>query len=154
MQPTTPTKKLLFHEVINLIDKMHQYIIHNKKTIAIVIRGSFKPKGVEFISKEEEPLQIGVSEYNKNHSIPAHIHRPIKATIKSIQEVVYIEKGKVEIQFYSPNKKLIKKAILKKHDFCYFISGGHGFKMLSKSKIFEVKQGPYRGNKFDKEYIK
>ena len=25
-----------------------------------------------------------------------------------------------------------------------FIDGGHGFKMLERSEIFEVKQGPYK----------
>ena len=40
-------------------------------------------------------------------------------------------------------KKYIESKIVEKGDVILLISGGHGFKILEKSEILEVKQGPY-----------
>ena len=44
-------------------------------------------------------------------------------------------------------KKYLKSKILKKGDVILLINGGHGFEMLEKTEMIEIKQGPYANNK-------
>ena len=65
-----------------------------------------------------------------------------------------VEEGKVKIKFFdNKNSDINKDKILNKGDIIILFEGGHGFKILEKSKIIEVKQGPYVEGK-DKKIIK
>ena len=44
-------------------------------------------------------------------------------------------------------KKYLKSKILKKGDVILLINGGHGFEMLEKTEMIEIKQGPYSNDK-------
>ncbi len=44
-------------------------------------------------------------------------------------------------------KKYLKSKILKKGDVILLVNGGHGFEMLEKTEIIEIKQGPYAHDK-------
>ena len=69
-------------------------------------------------------------------------------------EVLLIEKGKVKIKFFDNNSSDIKKdKILNEGDIIILFQGGHGFKILEKTQIIEIKQGPYVEGK-DKKIIK
>jgi hypothetical protein len=61
------------------------------------------------------------------------------------QEVLYIKKGKVRVDFYDNKKKYAFSSILNKGDVVLLADGGHGFKMIEDSEIIEIKQGPYCG---------
>ena len=68
-------------------------------------------------------------------------------------EVLLIEKGKVKIKFFDNNQSDLKKdKILTKGDIIILFQGGHGFKILEKTNIIEIKQGPYVEGK-DKKII-
>ena len=73
-----------------------------------------------------------------------NIHLKKPRIINYCTEVLLIEKGKVKIIFYDSNKKNIyKDKILKKGDIIILFQGGHGFKIMGKTQIIEIKQGPY-----------
>ena len=81
------------------------------------------------------------------------MHRSSPKTINEIQEVLYIEHGKVEVEFYESSGKKIGNAILNSGDTILLLSGGHGFNILEDTKMIEVKQGPYSGVEEDKGYL-
>ena len=65
-----------------------------------------------------------------------------------------VESGKVGINFFNIAGKNIKKnVILNKGDIIILFKGGHGFKFFKKTKIIEIKQGPYVEGK-DKKLLK
>jgi len=123
------------------------------KTIAIIIKREFEKDGVNFVSKEDYPLQLGISSYKKGDNIKAHYHIEKEIKINKIQEVVHIESGRAMVNLYDTNGKKLKSVELSDDDTIFFVDGGHGFEMLEDTKIIEVKQGPYFGKDKDKRMI-
>jgi len=130
--------------------------IRNKKVLyALIIKKKrrFIKNGVDFVTNEKDLLQLGFLNHKKNHIIKPHIHIKKPRLINYCTEVLLIEEGKVNIKFFDNRKVDIKKdKILYKGDIIILFEGGHGFKVLEKTKIIEVKQGPYVEGK-DKKII-
>lgn len=120
------------------------------ETIAIVVKKSFKKEGVNFISQNNFPLQLGISSYKKGDKIKPHVHIDREITVTNLQEVVYIKSGRVTVNLYDSNSELFKSVKLSTGDLIFFVSGGHGFEMFKDTTIIEVKQGPYFGKEKDK----
>jgi hypothetical protein len=121
--------------------------------IAIVARRDFGKDGVNFVSKDDFPLQLGISGYRKGATIKAHFHIEKEIKINKIQEVVHIESGRTRVNLYDLNNKKFKSVELSDDDTILFVDGGHGFEILEDTKIIEVKQGPYFGKDGDKRMI-
>ena len=130
--------------------------IRNRKTLyALIIKKKrkFIKKGVDFLTKDKDLLQLGFINHKKNHHIKSHIHLKKPRVINYCTEVLLIEKGKVKIKFFDNKNSDIKKdKILNKGDIIILFQGGHGFKFLKKTQIIEIKQGPYVEGK-DKKII-
>ena len=130
--------------------------IRNKNTLyALIIKKKrkFVKEGVDFITDDKNLLQLGFLNHKKNHIIKSHIHLKKRRIVNYCTEVLLIEEGKVKIKFFDNKSSDINKdKILKKGDIIILFEGGHGFKILEKSKIIEVKQGPYVEGK-DKKII-
>ena len=131
--------------------------IRNKQNLyALIIKKKrrFIKNGVDFLTKDKDLLQLGFINNKKNHHIKSHIHLKKPRIINYCTEVLLIEKGKVKIKFFDNNSSDIKKdKILNKGDIIILFQGGHGFKILEKTQIIEIKQGPYVEGK-DKKIIK
>jgi hypothetical protein len=127
-----------------------QEITSDGKTIAIVVKASFRKDGANFLSKEDFPLQLGIGFYRKGEEIRSHFHPDKKLEISKIQEIVHFESGGALVDLYDLNGKKFKTIELSMGDTIFFVAGGHGFTMLEDSKIIEVKQGPYFGKDKDK----
>ena len=82
----------------------------------------------------------------KGYKIQPHIHQKIARTIQLTQEVLFIKKGLVRVDFYKSDKTYLISKLLNQGDVILLSSGGHGFEMLENSEIIEVKQGPFAGN--------
>lgn len=133
--------------------KMEEIKSDDGTTIAIVVKKDFKKDGVNFVSKQDFPLQLGISNYTKGEEIKAHFHIEKGIRINKIQEVVHIESGRTVVNLYDLNGKKFKSVELSDGDTIFFVDGGHGFEMLEDTKIIEVKQGPYFGKDEDKRMI-
>jgi len=132
---------------------LQEEIAHNGKIIAIVIRKTFQKDGVNFLSKKDFPLQLGVNSYKKGESIRPHFHLNKELTINKIQEVVHFESGKAVVTLYGADGNKFRSLELFAGDTIFLVEGGHGFTMLEDTKIMEVKQGPYFGKDKDKVMI-
>lgn len=125
----------------------------DKRIIAIIVKNDFTKEGINFVSKEDYPLQLGVNRYKKGGEIKPHFHIDKEITINKIQEVVHIDSGRTLINLYDSNGKKFKSVELSAGDTIFFVDGGHGFEILEDTKIIEVKQGPYVGKTLDKKMI-
>lgn len=118
-------------------------IIHNGKVIALIIRKGFKPDGINFFSGNDYPLQLGAMTRPKGYQITPHIHKPLKRMTSCTQEVLFMQSGKVRVDFYSLKQDFLTSRKLNAGDVILFAGAGHGIEFIKKSVIFEVKNGPY-----------
>lgn len=130
-------------------------IYYQKKLIAIVFPHDLTVDKIKFFTQQENPFQIGLHQRPKGEILPAHIHRiPKTIKIRNIQELLYVQKGKIRVTLFTKEGKIIRKVDLCKDDSILLISQGHGVEILKKARIFELKQGPYFGAKHAKVYYK
>lgn len=124
-----------------------QQIVHQNKIIALIFRHNLKAEGVKFLTPNDYSLQLGLIEHPKNKQIRPHRHPDIRYKVNTTQEFIYLEKGAVEATFYDLKWKVIKKVVLQAKDFILCVSGGHSFRTLKPTRMIEIKQGPYPGDK-------
>ena len=122
-----------------------EWIKSGEQTIAIIIRQSYEPIKTTFITPDEFKQQIGFIVYPDGGKIPAHDHLPLERNIVGTSETLLLRKGKVEVDLFDLDRKMIATRILEEGDILVLVSGGHGFKMLKDSVFFEIRQGPYTG---------
>ena len=124
-------------------------------TMALVFRSRMHvPPGVHFYTSEENPFQVGIHNRTKGTKLPPHIHRienPI--TLNVIQELLCVVSGKIRVTIYTTEGKPCGKMTLSGGDNILLMNGGHSVEFLTKTKVFEIKQGPYSGPSHAKIYI-
>ena len=132
---------------------MVEKIIHKNKILAIILRTKYKSVGIKFFTPNNFSQQLGYMNRPKGYDILPHLHNRVKRNVEYTNETLLIKSGKVKVDFYDENKNFFKSSILKKGDVVLLVCGGHGFKMLEKSEIIEIKQGPYVNDKDKTKFI-
>lgn len=121
-----------------------EHIQQGGDTVAIIFYNRPIDPGAHFYSENESSLQVGKQLRLKDEQIGPHRHMPVKVQREeTLKEVLYIEKGRVKINFYDDQWKEIDSRILNQGDMILLIKGGHGFEMLEETVMVEVKEGPY-----------
>jgi mannose-6-phosphate isomerase-like protein (cupin superfamily) len=129
-------------------EKLIKYITKNDKTYAIIIQSDFSTEinTIKFFTPSHFSQQLGYMNRPQNYIIEPHLHNQIHREVHYTNEVLFVKSGKVRVDFYDQNKNFFESQILNKGDIILLAFGGHGFEMLEKSEIIEVKQGPYAGD--------
>ena len=122
-----------------------EYINFKDQTCAIILRSNYNFDGIKFFTPNEFSQQLGYMKHPKNHIILPHVHNELPREVKYTKEVLFVKSGKVRVDFYDDSKNYFKSKIIEKGDFLLLAFGGHGFQMLEKSELIEIKQGPYAG---------
>ena len=126
---------------------MIEQITHNDEILAIIVRASFNKTGIEFFTPDDFSQQLAFMKHPAGKEIAPHVHNPVKREVHFTKEVLFIRKGKLSVDFYNDNQEYLKNRILESGDVILLSSGGHGFEVLEELEMFEVKQGPYAGDK-------
>lgn len=126
---------------------MSEEIQHNGELLAIIVSNSFNKEGIHFFTSNDLSQQLAYMKHPEGKVIDPHVHNPVKREVHYTQEVLFIRKGKLRVDFYDDNQNYIQSRILESGDVILLIKGGHGFKVVEQVEMFEVKQGPYAGDK-------
>lgn len=120
--------------------------------LAIIIRSNFNEPGCTFLTPNEFPFQVGVHLRREQEVVAAHQHLPFKSISQlPAQEFFYIIAGRIKVKLFH-NKQQHSIITLNKGD-AILINCGHEITFLGKTKMIELKQGPYRGKDQEKEYF-
>ena len=130
---------------MNFVTK--EIIVDNKIVAKVFKYKNRKFNGIKFFTPSHLNMQIGIMAHAKNHIIKPHFHININKIIKEISELLIIFSGQLKIYFYNKKKLRAKSITINKKDMILLISGGHGFKVLKKLEMLEIKQGPFIGEK-------
>ena len=120
-------------------------IINNNSILALIIRADFSKEGIEFFTPDDYSQQLAYMNRPAGYRITPHIHNKVQREVFHTQEVLFIKKGKVKVDFFDDERQCIDTRILETGDVILLASGGHGFTMLEPTEMIEVKQGPFVG---------
>ncbi len=118
-------------------------IFHRGQLLAIIIRRDYSNPGVHFFTPDGFSQQLGYMQHPAGRTIQPHIHLPAQREVTYTQEVLFIRKGKLRVDFYSSNRDYVESRVLDAGDIILLAAAGHGFQAIEDVEMFEVKQGPY-----------
>jgi hypothetical protein len=126
--------------------------LHDVETISqggeplcVLIRAGSLPATTTFLTPPEFNLQVGFVVHPAGHTIPRHVHLPVKRHIVGTSEVLIVREGRCDLDVYDRDRTLVATRELKTGDIMVMVGGGHGFRMREDTVLLEVKQGPYPG---------
>jgi mannose-6-phosphate isomerase-like protein (cupin superfamily) len=125
---------------------MIEHICCNNELLAIVISHNFDKPGIHFFTENDLSQQLAFMRHPVGKIIDPHVHNPVRREVHYTQEVLFIKRGKLRVDFYDENQVYLKSRVLEAGDVLLLATGGHGFEVLEEMEMFEVKQGPYAGD--------
>lgn len=127
-------------------DSLIESIIHGLEPIALIIRAEYDEPGIQFFTPGSFSQQVAFMRHPQGHKIAAHVHNLQLRQVLYTQEVLFVRRGKVQINLYASDRNPIGSRILNSGDLILLCGGGHSIEMLEESSMIEVKQGPYAGD--------
>jgi hypothetical protein len=124
---------------------MIETILHEGRTLAVVLRRNFHSDGIQFFTPNDFSQQLGYMNRPQGYIIPPHVHNSVPREVNFTKEVLLIKSGSVRVDFYDDYQNYLESRILEQGDVILLAFGGHGFIMLEPTEMIEVKQGPYTG---------
>ena len=112
---------------------------------AIIVRSKFSSDGISFFTDPLLSQQLAFMKHPKGKFIDPHIHNPVPREVLYTNEVLWIKKGTLRVDFYSNEREFLESRKLYQGDVILLVGGGHGFFVENDVEFFEVKQGPYAG---------
>lgn len=122
------------------------------KLLAMIIRNDYQCDGVDFITPNEYSQQLAYMHHPTGKTIDAHVHNLVHRNVVMTQEVLFIKKGVLRVDFYDEYEDYLESRDLHAGDIILLVSGGHGFQVLEEVEMIEVKQGPYAGDADKKRF--
>lgn len=116
------------------------------KLLAMIIRNDYDCEGVDFVTPNEYSQQVAYMHHPEGKMIDAHVHNLVHRNVVMTQEVLFIKKGVLRVDFYDEYEDYLESRKLLAGDIILLVSGGHGFEVLEEVEMIEVKQGPYAGD--------
>lgn len=124
---------------------MIKSINYRSQLLALIVSYKFNQPGIHFFTPNELSQQLAYMHHPVGKVIQPHVHNPVPREVQYTQEVLFIKKGKLRVDFYNAQQQYIESHILETGDVILLVTGGHGFEVLEELEMFEVKQGPYMG---------
>lgn len=118
---------------------------HDGLELGAIVRSTYHNSGIGFFSNDNDGLQLGYMNRADDYVIVPHSHNKIKREVFFTEEILFVRSGMVRVDFYDDNQQYIESYIARSGDIVILKAGGHGFKVIERADIFEVKQGPYLG---------
>lgn len=124
---------------------MYETIQTGEQLIAIIVRSSFRENGIRFLTPDAFSQQLAYMQHPVGRLIEPHVHNPVPREVIYTQEVLFLRRGRLRVDFYDDERNYLESRILEEGDVILLASGGHGFEVLDEIEMIEVKQGPYAG---------
>ena len=112
---------------------------------ALIVRSSFREAGIHFFTPGHFSQQLASMRHAAGHVIEPHVHNPVPREVHYTNEVLFIRRGRLRVDFYSSAGTYLESRELGPGDVILLSTGGHGFEVLEEVEMIEVKQGPYGG---------
>ncbi|MEB3119666.1 MAG: hypothetical protein VKL41_00400 [Snowella sp.] len=126
---------------------MIEKITYHQQLLALIVSHQFNKPGIHFFSPDDLSQQLAYMRHPTGKIIQPHIHNPVPREVEYTQEVLFIKKGRLRVDFYNDQQDYLESRLLEAGDVILLVTGGHGFEVVEEIEMIEVKQGPYVGEK-------
>lgn len=113
--------------------------------LAILLSASYNKPGISFFTPDDLSQQLAYMRHPTGHVIKPHVHNPVPREVHYTQEVLFLRRGKLRVDFYNDQQTYLFSRVMNAGDVILLATGGHGFEVLEEIEMIEVKQGPYAG---------
>ena len=114
--------------------------------LAVIISRDFHEPGIHFFTPNDLSQQLAFMRHPAGKVIDPHVHNPVRRSVHYTQEVLFVKRGKLRVDFYDETQLYLESRVLQGGDVILLATGGHGFEVLEEVEMIEVKQGPYAGD--------
>ncbi|MDQ3081541.1 MAG: hypothetical protein M3R07_04930 [Gemmatimonadota bacterium] len=114
--------------------------------LAVIVSRDFHEPGIHFFTPNDLSQQLAFMRHPAGKVIDPHVHNPVARSVQYTQEVLFIKKGRLRVDFYDESQAYLESRVLHAGDVILLATGGHGFEVLDEVEMIEVKQGPYAGD--------
>ena len=114
-------------------------------TLAFIISAQATSETTDFFSSDADSFQAGFVVYPAGGQVEAHLHLPVVREVVGTSELLVVRSGRCIVDIYSDDRRLVSSHELMAGDAVLSLGGGHGFRMIEDTVLFEIKQGPYGG---------
>lgn len=125
---------------------MIETLRNGEQLLAVIVSHKFDEKGIHFFTPSDLSQQLAYMRHPAGKVIEPHVHNPVSRNVHFTQEVLFIKKGKLRVDFYDDAQQYLESRVLHEGDVILLATGGHGFEVLEEVEMIEVKQGPYAGD--------
>lgn len=115
------------------------------KLLAIIVSHRYAEPGIRFLTPDDFSQQLAFMKHARGRIIEPHVHNAVARNVQYTQEVLFIKRGRLRVDFYDDDRGYLESHVLEAGDVILLASGGHGFEVLDDVEMIEVKQGPYAG---------
>ncbi len=123
-----------------------EHVRFRDRLLAIIVRDRHSVSGVHFFTDGDLSQQLAQMSHRAGKTIEPHVHNRVSREVHFTQEVLFIKRGKLQVDFYPEDDVYRESRVLNAGDVILLIDGGHGFRVLEDVDMIEVKQGPYLGD--------
>ena len=120
-------------------------VFSNSDLLAMIIRYEFCEQGIHFFTDNALSQQLAFMQHPTGKLIEPHVHNAVLREVQFTQEVLFIRKGRLRVDFYEADQRYLESRILHPGDVILLIQGGHGFEVLEEVEMIEVKVGIAEG---------
>mgnify|MGYP001583057023 CR=1 FL=1 len=124
---------------------MMEEIRQDGELLAIIVRAGYDRPGISFFTPNDLSQQLARMRHPVGKVIEPNVHNPVPREVQYTQEVLFIKRGVLRVDFYDTRQNYLHSRLLGAGDVILLATGGHGFEVLEELEMIEVKQGPYAG---------
>jgi mannose-6-phosphate isomerase-like protein (cupin superfamily) len=125
---------------------MIEMLKNGDQLLAVILSRKFAEPGIHFFTPDDLSQQLAYMRHPSGKVIEPHVHNPVDRSVQYTQEVLFIKRGRLRVDFYDNGQAYLESRILEAGDVILLATGGHGFEVLDEVEMVEVKQGPYAGD--------
>jgi hypothetical protein len=139
--------------LINMNNKNIKNISHNDELYSSIFDLNNINEGLDFLTNNDSFVQVGTWKYEKGKILDAHYHNTFERKSYITQEVVLVLEGKIICNLYTTDGEFIASEEIRENQLIIQFQGVHEYEILDKSKVLEIKNGPYFGPDKDRTRV-
>ena len=132
-----------------IIEKIYSEDLH----VASIVRPELSEKGLTFLTEDENFIQVGVWNYEKDKRLETHYHNSFPRESTKTNETVYVVKGTIKCNLYKESGEKISSHKIEQGEMIVQFNGAHEYFIIEDAVVIETKNGPYFGHDKDRTRI-